>query len=153
MKTFFIMSDTHGNTAEMKKLLPIMEESDFVIHLGDYATDKRCLSEKVYEKLYAVNGNCDGGGDDLIIEAEGKKILLTHGDRYGVKKGLTELFFKAKEINADAVFYGHTHISDVTETGGVLLINPGTLSAYGEKTYCYAVIADGKITAKIVKVI
>ena len=153
MKTFFIMSDTHGNTAVMKKLLPIMEESDFVIHLGDYATDKRCLSEKVYEKLYAVKGNCDGGGDDLIIEAEGKKILLTHGDRYGVKKGLTELFFKAKEINADAVFYGHTHISDVTETGGVLLINPGTLSAYGEKTYCYAVIADGKITAKIVKVI
>jgi len=131
MKTLFVISDTHGNGEKIKKLLPIMEESDYVIHLGDYITDTRYLSEKVYEKLYAVKGNCDGGGDDLIIEVENKKILLTHGNRYGVKQGNLKLLLKAKEIGVDAVFFGHTHKSLAEEVDGITFVNPGTLSRYG----------------------
>ena len=153
MKTLFIMSDTHGNANDIKKLLPIMEESDYVIHLGDYMSDTRYFSENIYEKLYAVKGNCDGGGDDLVIEIENKKILLTHGDRYGVKQGNLKLLLKAKEIGADAVFYGHTHVPLIEEVENITFINPGTLSNYSEKTYCYAVIFNGKIIAKIVNVI
>ena len=147
------MSDTHGNANDIKKLLPIMEESDYVIHLGDYMSDTRYFSENIYEKLYAVKGNCDGGGDDLVIEIENKKILLTHGDRYGVKQGNLKLLLKAKEIGADAVFYGHTHVPLIEEVENITFINPGTLSNYSEKTYCYAVIFNGKIIAKIVNVI
>lgn len=153
MKTLFILSDTHGNAEGIKKLLPIMEENDYVIHLGDYITDARYFTEKVYEKLYAVKGNCDGGGEDLVVEIEDKKILLTHGDRYGVKQGNLKLLYKAKELGADAVFYGHTHSALVEEVDGITIVNPGTLSKYSDKTYCYAVVSNGKIIAKIVNVI
>ena len=150
MKTFCVLSDTHGNLLDLKKLEGIMAESDYVIHLGDNIADTRLLPPNITKKLYAVKGNCDGGGDDMIIEAEGKRILLTHGDRYGVKSGTDELFYRAKGLNADAVFFGHTHIAVIEERAGVLMVNPGTLKGYVDKSYCYVVLSNGKFVAKTV---
>lgn len=127
-----------------------MSECDYIIHLGDYYHDLSSFSQEFCEKIYAVKGNCDGGGEDLVFEAEGKKILLTHGDRYSVKSTLFKLLLRAKEVGADLVFYGHTHIPETCEMDGITLVNPGTLSAYGKQTYCYTVIANGKIISKIV---
>lgn len=153
MKTLFIISDTHGNKEGINKLLPIMEESDYIIHLGDFCTDFKGMPSEIYDKLYFVKGNCDGGGDDAFIEIEDLKIMLTHGDRYGVKQSLTKLYLKAKESLVDVVLYGHTHTPLIEEYDGITFINPGTLSIYGKKTYCYAVINKDKITSKIVEII
>ena len=152
MKTFLILSDTHGNIAAMNKLKGIMAECDYIIHLGDYHRDLQSFSEEFCEKIYSVNGNCDGGGKDLVFEVDGKKILLTHGDRYDVKSSLYKLLLKAKEIKADVVMFGHTHCPVVEERDGILFINPGTLNGYTEKTYCYMVLTGGKAVAKIVNV-
>ena len=152
MKTFLILSDTHGNIAAMNTLKGIMAECDYIIHLGDYHRDLQSFSEEFCEKIYSVNGNCDGGGKDLVFEVDGKKILLTHGDRYDVKSSLYKLLLKAKEIKADVVMFGHTHIPVVEERDGILFINPGTLNGYTEKTYCYMVLTGGKAVAKIVNV-
>ena len=150
MKTLLIVSDTHGNIEGVKNLSKIMGECDYVFHLGDFCTDLRGLDSEIYDKLYFVKGNCDGGGDDLFLEIEDVKIMLTHGDRYGVKSSLTKLYLKAKERGVSVVFYGHTHTPIEEEYDGVKFINPGTLSIYGNKTYCYAVINKDKITTKIV---
>ena len=144
-----IISDTHGNLGAIEKLLPIMKESDAVFHLGDFSSDIKPFSGEI-KKLYSVNGNCDGGGEDLIAEIGGLKILLTHGDRYGVKTSMLKLLLRAKEAKVQAVFYGHTHIPREKTVEGIKFINPGSMTRYGEKTYCYAVIDKGKIISKIV---
>ena len=38
----------------------------------------------------------------------GKKIFITHGDLYGVKYGMTNIYYKGKEVGADIVLFGHS---------------------------------------------
>jgi putative phosphoesterase len=127
-----------------------MRESDYIIHLGDLRTDLTLLDAESYNKLYSVLGNCDGGGDDAVISIEDVKILLTHGDKYGVKNSLTRLYFKAKEQKVNAVFFGHTHNAVIEENEGITFINPGTMTKFSQKSYCYIVVSGNKITAKTV---
>ena len=152
MKKLLILSDTHGNISGIEKLKNIMAESDYIIHLGDHQKDIK-LYKEFDNKIYSVLGNCDGGGQDKIIEIEGLKILLTHGDKHGVKSGLLNLFLHAKELGVNAVFYGHTHCSLIEEKDGITFINPGAMSGVWGKSYCYAVIYNNKITAKIVDLV
>ena len=151
MKKLLILSDTHGNISALEKLRDIMAESDYIIHLGDHQKDIKLFKE-FDSKIFSVLGNCDGGGCDEFVEIDGLKIMLTHGDRYGVKSGLLNLYMKAKEQGVNAVFFGHTHQAVIEEKDGITFINPGTLKGFFGKSYCYAVVYNGKITAKIVEV-
>ncbi|MBR1968187.1 MAG: metallophosphoesterase [Clostridia bacterium] len=153
MKKIVVISDTHGDYRAIDKLLPIINESDYLFHLGDFYRDIRAYERELKCKLYSVLGNCDGGGDDELITIDGVKILLTHGDRYGVKSSKYKLLMRAKELGVKVVFYGHTHISDIEEIDGIYLINPGALSSYNNPTYCYAVIYDKKVSASIVSLL
>ncbi len=151
MKKIIIFADTHGNLSSMEKVYGIMKESDYIIHLGDYQRD--ILSFKEFkDKIYSVKGNCDGGGEDVVLEIEGAKLLLTHGDKYGVKNSLEQLISKAKELKVDAIFFGHTHDAYIERHDGIYVINPGSTKGFYKKTYCYAVINDKQITAKIVPI-
>lgn len=149
MKTVLVLSDTHRNFSALEKLLPTMLENDYVFHLGDHQADIMQYRE-LGDKVYSVLGNCDGGGDDLVLEIEKVKILLTHGDRYGVKSSLYKLLLKAKEVGANVVFYGHTHVANVEKIEGITFINPGCMNGYIDKSYCYAVFHQGSVTTKIV---
>ena len=151
MKTAIVISDTHRNFSALEKLLPKMMENDYVFHLGDHENDILEYRKELKDKIHSVKGNCDGGGKDEILEIEGVKILLTHGDRYGVKRSLFQLLLRAKEVGASAVFYGHTHIPEIEEIDGITFINPGCMTNYSENTYCYAVFHQEKVIAKIVK--
>lgn len=150
MKKIVVVSDTHGNCRAIDKLLPIMNESDYVFHLGDYHRDIVAYRNDIKAEVVSVNGNCDGGGEDTVLDIDGVRVMLTHGDRYGVKGTLLKLFMRAKEVGANVVFYGHTHDADIVEQEGVYLINPGCTTMFSQNSYCYVVIYDGKITAKIV---
>ena len=49
------------------------------------------------------------------------------------------------------VLFGHTHKPIVNEVSGITLINPGTLSSYGEReTFAFITVKDGVVTAKII---
>jgi len=152
VKTAVILSDTHGNFSAIEKILPIMQESDFVIHLGDFQRDIFAYEKELGKKIISVKGNCDGGGEDRILEIEKVKILITHGNKYSVKSNMLNLIYVAKEKGVNAVFYGHTHVSDTFKQDGILFVNPGCMSGFYEKTYCYAVFHDGKVTTKNVEV-
>lgn len=148
MKTIAVLSDTHGNLSALEGVLPILSSCDMVFHLGDCFTDMRAFKGELGDKLVCVKGNCDIHPESKykIVEVEGKRLLLTHGDCYGVKAGLTRLCYFAKEQGVDAVFFGHTHVACDEEADGVRFINPGALSLMTvEKSFAYVVIKDGKI--------
>ena len=152
MKTIVTISDTHGNFSAIDKILPIINENDFCFHLGDFQRDILAYRNDIKSKVYSVKGNCDGGGDDEILQIEKAKILITHGDRYGVKSSLYSLFLRAKELGVNLVFYGHTHNADIIEKDGIYLVNPGAMKAFGQSSYAYTVIHGEKIVCKIVNI-
>lgn len=150
MKTIIAISDTHGNFPAIDKILPIINESDYCIHLGDHQSDLLAYRTDLKCKYYSVKGNCDGGGEEQVIEIDGIKILITHGDRYGVKQSLYKLFLRAKELGVNLVLYGHTHIADIIEKDKITMVNPGAMTRYGQNSYAYIVIHNKKIVCKIV---
>ncbi len=154
MKKIVILSDTHGNLSAIYSVYDILLESDMVFHLGDHYDDMNELESVLGDKLYRVYGNCDFGRNpkEISVEVEGVKIFATHGDLYGVKRTATKLIERAKELGANAVFYGHTHCAEIKEIDGITLINPGSAERYStNKSFCYCVISNGKITAVINK--
>lgn len=156
MKTIVVLSDTHGNRSAMEKLMPVMRESDCIIHLGDTSGDGNVLRKAFPDKTYLLNGNCDPlklGEDELELRFENVKIFACHGHRYGVKSGLDRLAYRALQAQAQIALYGHTHDAREDSLGGVALFNPGTLSRYSRNTYLYLVINGDKFTGKIVELI
>lgn len=156
MKTMVILSDTHGNAAAVAKLSGIFSESDCIVHLGDGTADMREVFRTYPGKTFLVAGNCDfygGGAPELVLEAEGHRILACHGHRYGVKTDLSRLAAAAREKDCDIALYGHTHIADTHEQDGVLLINPGCMRRYApDISYCYLVLHGKKAVPTIVPV-
>lgn len=76
----------------------------------------------------------------------GMRVLLTHGDRYGVKSGLLRLRLHAQEMGCSLVLFGHTHAACAQEEGGVLLVNPGALA---DGRYAVVAIEDGRVRARL----
>lgn len=159
METIFAFSDSHGS-ALPQKLVNIALESKYVFFLGDGLRD---LGDVLQHKaLHAVAGNCDlasfGFEREEIVEIGKHKILLTHGDRYGVQYGLTSLSLRARELECDTVFYGHTHFASIDTSDGITFICPGSVDnrRYGRSTYAYAVLTDApnssSVVAKIVDI-
>ncbi len=156
MKTFVVLSDTHGNVAAVEKLAPIMAEADYVIFLGDGLKDLSRFALGNREKFRLAEGNCDffsTGEKEGFMEVEGVKLMFCHGHRYSVKRGLEELLTRAKQENCTLALYGHTHEARIDRVDGVTLINPGSMTRFTTKpSYCYLVIHQGKITAQIVEI-
>lgn len=155
MKTAIVISDSHGNRAAIEKLDPLFAESDYIFHLGDTCDDGGAIRRKYPEKTFVVNGNCDFyklGEDEIVTEIEGVKILACHGHRYSVKRTIEPLISRAEELGCKIALYGHTHIAQIEERGGVTAVNPGNLSRYSENSYCYIVFHGGKAVAKIVEI-
>lgn len=146
------ISDTHGNLSAIEKLLPVLKSADLTLHLGDHFYDLDGVKDKLSKRPVTVYGNCDGGGDDEILRLENTVILLTHGDRYGVKSSLTRLYLRAKELGAKLVIYGHTHIAKIDNFDGITFVNPGCMTAFcNQPTYAKIEVKDGLIKAEIIK--
>jgi hypothetical protein len=152
MKTFVVLSDSHGRRGAIEKLRPLFAENDFIVHLGDGSGDVRGTSGEYPEKTYVLRGNCDFayGEEECVIEAEGVRLFCCHGHRYGVKSGLQRLVARAEALGCDAALYGHTHRAEIETVSGVFCINPGSAGSYSAPSYCYLVVHDRKITPTIV---
>lgn len=147
-----VISDTHGNSSLTFTAHTLSEPVDAIVHLGDGSVDADLLREALDIPVINVAGNCDPGSSaprELLWECEGKRILLTHGDAYQVKSGLTRLRQRAEEIGADAVLFGHTHLALLENHSGLLLLNPGTLSNAGNnRSYAVLDITPDSITSR-----
>ena len=149
-------SDSHGTSANMRRALKKHPDAEVVFFLGDGLSD---VEELIYDRTRAwffVKGNCDyisevGGvfAKKLdFITLEGKKILFTHGDLYGVKYGTDGIISLAREHNADIALFGHTHfplekyISDGDSP--LYLFNPGSIGVPYRCATSYGVIEIGE---------
>ena len=139
---FLIVSDSHGDSEYFSKLLKEYKDY-FVIHLGDRGFDvEKYLENREY---ILVDGNCDRYTyqKDAYLDYKNHKILLTHGDLYGVKYDFNKLYFKALQEKCDVVMFGHTHHQESFEYNNIKFINPGALNLHK-----YAIIKDDEIILK-----
>lgn len=123
-----VLSDTHGLTRELRE---VVDRTSFsaIFHCGDFCCDR---TELPFVPTGIVRGNCDAVRDvpeEQVIAWGGFRVLLTHGHRYRVKETLLPLKYRALEVRANLVLFGHSHVPMATMEDGVLLVNPGSLAA------------------------
>ena len=129
MTKILVVSDSHGDISGIQEALRREGPVDYVFHLGDHAGDAARIHTAA--QVTAVMGNCDFGGaaSQETVFLGGRRLILTHGHGQGVKYGLQRLAYFAEEQEADAVFFGHTHVPLIDYYGGILLMNPGSISS------------------------
>ncbi|MGM0369343.1 MAG: metallophosphoesterase family protein [Bacillota bacterium] len=126
-----VFSDAHQNIELMETALQELEDIDYLLYAGD-GLDKIVASQIPEQfNLIAVRGNCDYGVDfplEKVIDIAGIKIFLTHGNRHRIKQGLNQLYYQAREEEADVIIFGHTHCRYAKQVNGLLFFNPGSIS-------------------------
>jgi len=126
-----VLADTHGDTNSVCKHLK-QWKLDGLIFAGDYYRDGEKIARDLQINYYGVRGNCDRSEprarDEEIIELMNKKIYLLHGHQYGVKQSVSRLYYRALELEVDAVIYGHTHYPHLEQIDKLWIINPGSPS-------------------------
>ena len=148
-----VFSDTHGNTALMLEAIR-RTRPDIIIHLGDCERDTQCIRREFpHTPLYSVAGNCDFASTGLledIVPMGPVKALITHGHMYDVKYSTDRLIYAAQERQTQIVMYGHTHVPDNSEAGGVKVINPGSAGRGLKPTYAFVeIFPNGGIASEI----
>lgn len=148
-----VVSDTHNDINTLNKVLELSKNSDAIFHLGDNIADARYIQEKFKGKVYMVKGNCDydsNGEEELLVELQGKKFLLTHGHNYGVNYDVSKIYYRGLELGVNCVFFGHTHRKLSIEEEGTYIFNPGSasLARDGSNSIGYLEIENDKINLK-----
>lgn len=147
-----VFSDTHGDISQCVRVLKTLIGVDMVIHAGDHAQDAEHLSVLFPQiPVHYVRGNCDmsAAPGELVIEAAGKRIFVTHGHLYNVKRerNYETLAEKVKEEHCDLGIFGHTHVGYDSNCGRYTLLNPGSIRYFG--TYGIVEIEDDVLRAAI----
>ena len=127
-----VVSDTHGNTDLLDKVIDDCSPFDIIVHCGDGVRDI-CTADIPEESCVIkvlgntdLNSGCDAE-DVLTEEIYDRTVMITHGHRFEVKSGLKLLVNEAENHNAGVVLFGHTHEQFISR-GVPLLFNPGNLS-------------------------
>ncbi|MGL4730868.1 MAG: metallophosphoesterase [Clostridium sp.] len=125
-----IISDTHRNKSNMDRAVEKLKDCDMIFHLGDNYKDIEYIKQKYTGEIVAIHGNCDTMkklDKEKVCKIEGYTIFLTHGDNYGVNFNTFKLGYKAMEIGAEIVLYGHSHVASIEEDNNIKFINPGSV--------------------------
>ncbi|HLR08333.1 MAG TPA: metallophosphoesterase [Bacillota bacterium] len=140
MVKVLITSDSHGLTEELSNIKEQVS-TRHMIHCGDSELD---MDAPELSGFLKVAGNCD---DDVRFPNEqttsihGLSFFITHGHLYRVKSGLHTLSYRAEEVQADIICFGHTHIAGCEQIGRQLFINPGSIRLPRNRTErTYAVV-------------
>lgn len=145
-----VISDSHGDLKKMQMIFTI-EKPEFVIFAGDYTKDCEELSYIEETARYIiVKGNCDisdyTNPTEIETQINGKKIFVTHGHLYGVKRTYSTLLKKGEEVKADICICGHTHSPFLELVDKMYLINPGAVI---DGKYGVIEIVEAKIYCKL----
>ena len=143
-----IASDIHGSAYWCRKLMELIEaeQPQKVILLGDllyhgprndlpreYAPKEVIpMLSSLKEQILAVRGNCEAEVDQMVfsfpvmadyalMSLGDRMVFITHGHVYH-KENLPPM--KAGDI----LLHGHTHVPACEETGGIVYMNPGSVS-------------------------
>lgn len=152
MSKILIISDSHGLTRELEIIKARhLCEVEVMIHCGD---SQLSPSQKSIADFVTVLGNCDYDGFPLetTIEVAGRRLFITHGHKYSVKTSLMRLNYRAAEVEADIVCFGHSHVLGAEVIDGRLFLNPGSIRLPRErfeKTYMILDMNDKTIKLSV----
>jgi len=125
-----VVSDTHHRTKSIIKKLKDIKNLDLIIHLGDMVKDAYKIENEIGVEVIKVKGNCDYNvfdeKEEMILNYKKRKFFITHGHKYNIKYDFNQLYYKAKEIEADVVIFGHTHIPSSETVEDIIFFNPGS---------------------------
>lgn len=133
MKTL-IISDTHGNIANLKHVMGFAKKirTSAIIHCGDWENVETIKTVLEYEiPLYSVLGNADIDPNiEKLLEGECKKFdqnflrIELGRKKIGVIHDIRSL---KTDQHLDIVFHGHSHRQSEWIKDGIKIINPGSL--------------------------
>ncbi|NMM63237.1 metallophosphoesterase [Clostridium sp. P21] len=149
-----VISDTHRYVWVIENAIKKLENVDVLIHLGDNVQDVTEIKKYYKGEIINVKGNCDFSVDvpgEKMQVIGGKKVFITHGHRYDVKYDLSRIRYKAMEMEADIVLFGHTHVSKIAYEDGIWFVNPGSpgVPRDGFNSVATIEIKNGKINPSI----
>lgn len=153
-----VVSDTHHSLSAPSRIAKAAGSVDMLFHLGDNVSDVKAIAEALnVDKVVSVRGNCDGRYDAAGTEyasVKGHRIMLTHGHLHSVKTSLLRLTLAAEEQGAEAVLFGHTHISMMDFSHGMLVLNPGSAAEprLGAPTIAILEVSKDRISPRIIKI-
>jgi len=174
-----IISDTHGNVANLKKAVNWINKENIrvILHCGDIGNPES-LKESLVDfkgELFGVLGNMDNGisvraglhsgwkteeynkisgvkitSEICEIELDKKKIAITHKPE--------DAKVLAESGKYDVVFYGHTHKPWEEQipsgSGSCHMINPGELAGqFYKPTFAIYDTQSGKLELKILEML
>lgn len=160
--SLLVLSDSHGRADVFRAIVEKFgERCDALVFCGDGIGDFCSVLEaagknKKLAKAFPpvaifARGNGDypgfpfGDGEIKVplhqfLKVAGMKVMATHGHSEGAYYGLGRMNQVALENQADAVFYGHTHIAKSQEEDCTYFINPGSCShPRGGQKACFAI--------------
>lgn len=121
-----IMSDSHGLVREVSQVVN-RHHVEKILHCGDFCVDHQ---REPFSNMTLVRGNCDST-EEVPTEQETEwrdlHILQTHGHLFGVKGSLLRLHYRAEEVGANVVVFGHSHVPVCGVERDILFLNPGSL--------------------------
>ncbi|MCR4909476.1 MAG: metallophosphoesterase [Lachnospiraceae bacterium] len=126
-----ITSDTHGRLENFREAVRRTRPFGLLVHAGDVEGDEDRISGLAQCETIMVRGNNDffsflNAEREFMIGA--LKVFLTHGTAYHVSTGPEWLLEEACSRGADIVIFGHTHRPMIEHSGGLTILNPGSLS-------------------------
>jgi len=130
-KKVLVISDTHGRTDNLDKILPLVKPLDQLIHLGDVGRDVEYIEVIAECPCCFVSGNNDFYSTlprERLIKLNGVPIFLTHGHYYYVNSRKDFVRSAAVQRGARIALFGHTHVPYLEEDDMILVANPGSLS-------------------------
>ena len=156
-----LISDTHiPDRAKIipEKVLTSFKDVDLIIHAGDLTTTRVIDELEEIAPVIAIQGNMDRVAglrlpNAKVIEAEGVKIGVVHGEVY--PRGDTQqLLYLARQLDVNILVSGHSHQPKIEQVEDVLLLNPGSpiVPRLADRTVMLLEINDKNVDVEIIKI-
>lgn len=149
-----VIADTHAQDDVYLTILERERPFDVLLHAGDFEGSEFVYRELTDVPFYYVAGNNDFFTDapfEQVIDLMGCRIFMTHGHMRDADNGYDLIVAEARRRHAKIAIFGHTHVPVAQMQGGVLLLNPGSLSWPRQEgrrfSYIVLTLEDGRATS------
>ena len=148
--TVVVISDTHGTlparvVSAIESLAPSV-----IVHAGDVGSPAVLIELESLAPVIAVRGNTDAGAwaetlpYEAVLHAGDTRVVIVH-DATGYRPC----------AGTDVLVSGHTHVPAVSRLGGILRVDPGSVSRprAHDRIATFAVIdvKDDSVGARIIR--
>ncbi|OHD66707.1 MAG: hypothetical protein A2176_11220 [Spirochaetes bacterium RBG_13_51_14] len=128
MRKILVVSDSHGNSAKLGRIIAREKTFDYLIHCGDGVDDLFHVKIPEATTVVRVYGNMDHNRNNALrivfLTIDPIRVMIAHGDQFRVHHDCDWIEREGKLKGVDIVLFGHSHVK--YERGGrPILFNPG----------------------------